>query len=535
MANKLLHDLLKVLPEFADSKLLVQHENITIQGIKLDSRFVTPGDLFIAYRGTVLDGRDYIEQAIKNGAKVILYESTALDSRLLDDHKDIIFIAVFELDKYISQIAAEFFNNPSSAQAVYAVTGTNGKTTCSFLLAQLLSLLNNNDIGLVGTVGYGGVNDIIANKNYSQLNNTTPDPIFMQQILAEFKQQNINHVALEASSHALDQQRLAAVNISTAIFTNLTHDHLDYHQSLENYFAAKKKLFYFSTVKNCVINSDDAFGSKLLEDLLVSTKVQDFKIAIYGFADEYKTDSNNSNIVSLFCKNVRDLKDSEYGLELELVLNDPDNNIEKILNVKTQLLGKFNSYNLMAVIASLYLNNYDLAEIQKYTDKLIAAPGRAEVFYCQDRAVSVIVDYAHTPDALEQILSMLRSQAKAHIWAVFGCGGDRDKSKRPIMGRIAAKYADYLIITDDNPRTEDPREIVKNIMSGIDSNAKNTRTTSKVVDIIHDRKQAISTALQRAKPGDIILVSGKGHEDYQIYGSKKIDYNEREFVRSLVN
>jgi UDP-N-acetylmuramoyl-L-alanyl-D-glutamate--2,6-diaminopimelate ligase len=527
-------NLLKATSEYKNNHdFLLKYKDIIVNNLKLDSREVKPGDLFLAYQGRNQDGRDYINQAVENGATCVFYEQSGdadslhigLQSLALSSkHSSALLIPVVNLNKILSDIAAEFYNNPSIDQNIYAFTGTNGKSTCSYLLAQLIYYLNDYklDVGLIGTIGYGAVSKIIQQGLFNKSNVTTPDPVLLQKILLDFKLLGINNISIEASSHALDQYRLSGVNINTAIFTNLTHDHLDYHKTIEQYYLAKKKLFYFPSVKNIVINIDDAYGRKLLLDLLADNITEQKNIIIYGFEQLNLAQYESYNLPYVWYQ-----KDS-----LILTITDKNKNYSSSFNIKYNLIGNFNIYNLLAVVASLYLNNYNMTKLPEAISKLVAAPGRMESFYCAIRKVMLVVDYAHTPDALKQTLIALREHANqqdnknSKIWCVFGCGGDRDKSKRPEMGAIAELYADKIIITDDNPRTENADSIIADVLAGI--NDKN-----KLYKIINNRREAIQQAFSMAEADDIILIAGKGHEDYQIYGAEKLDYNEREFVKGI--
>ncbi|MBP9722021.1 MAG: UDP-N-acetylmuramoyl-L-alanyl-D-glutamate--2,6-diaminopimelate ligase [Gammaproteobacteria bacterium] len=515
--RKKLTDLLRIL-DISNISNISNSVNPEINNLQLDSRAVKPGNLFFAYPGTNLDGRDYVNNALDNGASFILYEpyEQGYNKPRLDNNNS---LAVKNLSQYISQIAAEFYNNPSAEQNIYAITGTNGKTTCSYLIAGLLSASSNSTkVGVIGTTGYGEISDLLNNR-INKLSTTTPDPILLQKILHDFQKAGIQDIVLEASSHALSQYRLSGVNIKTAIFTNLSHDHLDYHDSLEEYYLAKKKLFYFPSIRNIAINIDDQYGQRLLTDLAADRLADKNKknIMLYSL-----NNNNFNNYLGLFAK---DIKYYFNVTKIKLVLDDCG------LDLTTKLMGEFNVYNLLAAIASLYINklHINLADVIL---NLNTAPGRMERMNCAQKQVAVIIDYAHTPDALEQVLKALRTlKIFNKIWCVFGCGGDRDKTKRPEMGAVAARYADKIIITDDNPRTEDPKQITAEVVSGI--NSMNSINSNNYI-IINDRKEAIKTALLEAESGDVVVIAGKGHEDYQIYGQTKLDYNERVFVRDLV-
>lgn len=508
-----LKSILSIIPYLENNN---QYSSLIINAIRIDSRQVTSGDMFIAYPGSSADGRKYIANALANGASVILYESNnfSLDENLLSSYKKVIAIPVKSVSQYISGLAGQFYNNPSIAQDVYAVTGTNGKTTCAYLLSQLLHYLNKK-VGFIGTIGYGEIAGFLYENNITKLINTTPNPILLQFLLSEFNKKEINNIVMEASSHALDQCRVSGIEIETAIFTNLTHDHLDYHHTIEDYYLAKRKLFFYSSVQNIVINIDDAYGVRLFKELLSDKQYIDKKnIVIYSMKNHdlaaYTPEKNNIKLLSYNNKNIY-INNRSYDFEFNLI-------------------GKFNVYNALAVIGALLTKDYDITELLKYTSKLKAAPGRMEVFISKSKNIKLIVDYAHTPDALQKTLLALQEQYINHkIWCIFGCGGDRDPLKRPEMGSIATKYADKIIITDDNPRTELSENIIEDIKKGI--RAEDYR---KLFAIINNRREAIKAAMDNADNNDVILIAGKGHEDYQIYGTEYLKYNEREFVAELV-
>lgn len=531
--SKSILDILKKIPELEHSNLN-QYENRTINKLQLDSRTVSAGDVFIAYKGNNFDGRNYIKQALKNNAEFVLFEKFEKNElnevvehiENINNHDKLLGIS--NLPQYISLIAAEYYNNPSLEQNIYAVTGTNGKTSCCFILAQLLDFVNKHhdseDVGagVIGTVGYGEIYNFINCNKFNKLENTTPDPILLQKILYEFNQNNIKNIALEASSHALEQFRLSGINIATAIYTNLTHEHLDYHGNIDNYYEAKKKLFCFPSVNNIIINLDDKFGEKLLFDLTSDPGLSKRK-NIWG----YTLNGNiciTKNSINMLCINDKNVQVYNKSKLIESL--DASNLFH------SRLIGTHNLYNLLAVIAALLSTGYKLETILAYIKSLKPVPGRLEIFRHKSKQVDIVVDYAHTPDALEKTLVTLRNYKKSSstLWCIFGCGGDRDKTKRPEMGELAVKYADKVIITDDNPRTEVPNNIIEDIKTGVTSD-----NSVKIFAIINSRKEAIMTALQYAKEDDIILIAGKGHEDYQIYGTQKTDYNEREFVAGLIN
>lgn len=521
-----LEKLIKVLPKVELYNKNNHHFDYEVSGICLDSRAVKPGDLFIAYPGEAIDSRDFIADSIKNGANVIIYDSNnfKLDSECLNNNTNTVLLAYPNIRNFVGKIISLFYGCPSSTMQIFAVTGTNGKTTCTYLLAQLLSELNNKEnTGVIGTVGYGEIKTIINDNCLSKLENTTPSPLVINKILSEFKALSIQNVCMEASSHALEQSRLNGIDIDTAIFTNLSHDHLDYHKTIEDYFNAKKKLFFLDSIQNIVINIDDPYGEKLLNEILDDEDIlKNKKVMLYGF-DISKLNKYQFPYVLYHANKYYIAKSGAVNI---------DEAVE--FNFKTDLIGSFNKYNLLACISALLINNYSVEDILTKISSIKSAPGRMEVYNSKSNDIDLIVDYAHTPDALKKALEALNEQRdfsklKYNIWCIFGCGGDRDKSKRAEMGQIATEHADKIIITNDNPRTEAPDDIINDIKLGIFNDKQ-----GKIFAIINDRKQAIITALNNAKPNDKILIAGKGHEDYQIIGTKKINYNEREFVAGLI-
>ena len=512
---KLLSEILRNVP--VDETGIIELSDVEVKNLQLDSRHISVGDLFIAYAGTQQDGRKYIKQAIDNGAIAVIYDPS--NFCLKETYPpDIILVPVINLIKYISLIADNFFEHPSSKQNIYAVTGTNGKTSCAYFITQLLAKLNNTPAGFIGTIGYGALHDQNA---LAKLDTTTPSPIKVQNILSEFHAGGVVDVAMEASSHALDQYRINYVNISTAIFTNLTQDHLDYHHTLDEYYEAKKKLFLFKGVKNIIINIDDPYGVRLVNDLQAEQWSQK-NIFLYSL---------NSNISDQFSFPCVIFNQSTNEI---VITGTRITSLHKPFVIPSHLIGTFNIYNLLAVVGALVSNDYKIDDILHKVSQIKAPPGRMEVFYSPIKNIQLIVDYAHTPDALEKSLLSIKShfvKGLNSIWCVFGCGGDRDPTKRPLMGKVAATHADRLILTDDNPRTEEPANIITDILKGFDNEVRE----HKVFAIINDRRSAIRTALTRANPNDVILIAGKGHEDYQIYGVTQINYNEREFVAELIN
>jgi len=476
----------KLLEGLVNSSLI---PNLTISGIALDSRKVQSGFLFCAYPGTHVDGREYIQQAIENGAAAILAD----ESNFSFITTSVPLIKIPYLQNKLSHLASRFYKNPSKKLQVVGVTGTNGKTSVSHFLAQVL---NSEKIpcGLIGTLGYGMLPDL------QSLSTTTPDPVSVQKILSDFKAENALAAAIEVSSHALTQGRVNNVEFAIAIFTNLTRDHLDYHVSMEEYGNAKLKLFMQNNLKYAVVNLDDPFSQKIIEALPKSVT-----------AFTYSLEKQSADIYT------SDIKLTSAGIQA--TLHTPWESSQ----FSTTLLGRFNLSNLLAVLATTTISGVCLADNIKAFKHLMPIPGRMEMF-SNDNSPLVVVDYAHTPDALKNALQTLRLHTKGEIHCVFGCGGDRDPGKRALMGEVADKHADHIILTNDNPRNEDPKSIITAILSGIKSNK---------ATVEYDRKQAIQHAFAQAKSEDVILLAGKGHEDYQLIGDETHHFDEREIVSSM--
>jgi UDP-N-acetylmuramoyl-L-alanyl-D-glutamate--2,6-diaminopimelate ligase len=459
-----------------------------ISGITLDSRAVQQGWLFIAVPGARTDGRAYIAGAYSRGAAAVVYETDGFEP----DARSANAIGVPALRQHIGAIADRFYGTPSRKLKVVGVTGTNGKTTTTHLLAQVLDRPEAR-CGLIGTLGSGFPGRLDPSVH------TTPDAVSVQRLLAEFVAAGAKAVCMEVSSHALDQDRVAGVAFDIAVFTNLTRDHLDYHGDMDAYAAAKARLFDFPHLKAAVINQDDAFGRELIERARRRTPVLSFGLC-------------GGDVQALTVKTSLD------GLALTVTTPHGETPL------RSPLLGRFNAANLLAVLAVLLMAGMPLNEAANALAHAQPVAGRMERFGGTDGQPLVVVDYAHTPDALEKVLQALREHTPGKLVCVFGCGGDRDRGKRPQMGRIAEQLADVVILTNDNPRHEDPVSIINEIASGM-------QTTPSAVP---DRVQAIRAALAEARVGDIVLVAGKGHEDYQQVGDRRLAYSDRDTVRALL-
>jgi len=464
---------------------------IVVSGLALDSRKVQRGDAFFALRGTRGHGIDFAHGAVQRGANVVLAEAPA-PAELEDPGVPVLWID--GLHAFVGEIASRFFGRPSEAMRVLGVTGTNGKTSTVQLLAQALEHLGHR-AATIGTLGAG------LHGQLREGERTTPDAIAVQQLLAEFRRDGATHVAMEVSSHALEQGRVAATAFEVAAFTNLTRDHLDYHGSMEAYGAAKAKLFVWPGLKAAAINIDDAFGRELARKLPAG--VRGWRLSSTGDPQADVVASDIATSAEGVAFNVR----TPWG--------------EK--RMRSRLLGRFNVANLLAVIGCLGALGESFERIAGAIEALEAVNGRMNRIGGLHGLPLVVVDYAHTPDALEQALTALRAHCEARLVCVFGCGGERDAGKRPQMGGIAERLADAVIVTDDNPRGEDGDAIVAQILAGM------TRPQAAIVQ--RDREAAIRSALKMAHTGDVVLIAGKGHETYQEGAGGKRAFDDMAIAR----
>ena len=465
--------------------------DIAIQGICEDSRRVKSGDLFCAVAGEQTDGRDYIAAAIGNGAAAVLGEAPLpeMPSPLVP------MVAVEGLRGRLSEIAGRFYGHPSEALSVFAVTGTNSKTSFTQLLAQALSG-GSAKCGLIGTLGSGVLGALV------EPGLTTPAAIDIQRKLREFVDSGCEAVVLEASSHGLEQGRLGNIRVGTAVLTNITHDHLDYHGTFKSYRKAKERLFHIDSVSSAVINLDDEFASDLSAGLGGGVRV-------IGYSLKKKTDVSLIEAVA-----------TGFGVEFSVsVYND-------IIKARLPLFGLFNVQNVLAVIATLVSIGWCTSKIEASLENLSPVTGRMDVLRRAGKP-TIIVDYAHTPDALEKALSAVREHfPHHHVSCVFGCGGDRDSSKRPIMGQVASSLADRVVLTSDNPRSENPESIIREIQGGV-------KGADLHVNV--DRAEAIREAIYLASGNEILVIAGKGHEDYQELALGRVPFSDYEVIDEVMS
>ena len=469
---------------------------LMVSDLTLDSRAATPGSLFLAARGHSHHGLAFAPEAVARGARAVLYEPGAATTELPAE----VFLApVPELTERAGLIADRFFGAPSQRITVAGITGTNGKTTCAWLLAQALQR-RGRQCGYMGTLGVGLPPEV------TPMPHTTPDAVTVHRQLAALAAAGAECVSMEVSSHALDQARVNGVRFHTAAFTNLTRDHLDYHGTMEHYGAAKARLFAWPGLTCRVINFDDPFGAVLARTasparLILTTRAARGSAALPTGAE-------------FVCATRVQAESTGLTIEVESSWGT--------VELPVRLMGEFNVENALTVLAVLLAWDIPLRDAARALGKVRAARGRMEMFGGRGRSPLAIVDYAHTPDALANALRAARLHCRGQLRLVFGCGGDRDAGKRPLMGRIAAQLADDLVLTDDNPRGEDPQRIVADIVAGIGNEAPLT--------IEHDRALAIRLALQRSAPDDVVLIAGKGHEDYQITAHERRAFRDQSVV-----
>lgn len=459
-----------------------------VKGLTFDSRKVKPGFVFVAVTGTLSDGHDFISNAIETGATAIVCER--LPERV---NEAITYVTVKNSAQALGVMAANFYGNPSEKLKLVGVTGTNGKTTTVTLLYQLFSALGYN-VGLISTVENRIIDEPIPSTH------TTPDPIQLNELLKRMTTAGCTHAFMEVSSHAVDQERIAGLKFSGAVFTNITHDHLDYHKTFENYIKAKKKFFdELSGDAFALVNADDKRGMVMLQN----TKASRLTFGLKKMVD-YKA---------------RIITNSLEGLELEVAGK----------NVWFKMIGDFNAYNLLGVYGTALLLGEDSDEVLLHLSALNGAPGRFERVLPGSK-ITAIVDYAHTPDALKNVLETIAAfrTGTEQVITVVGCGGNRDKTKRPLMASIACKLSDKVILTADNPRDEDPMQIIREMQTGV------LPTEVKKTLVLADREEAIKTACMMARDNDIVLVAGKGHETYQEIKGVKYPFDDRQVVERVL-
>jgi UDP-N-acetylmuramoyl-L-alanyl-D-glutamate--2,6-diaminopimelate ligase len=468
--------------------------DIAVSGLAIDSRQVTPGDVFFAVSGFREHGLQHSGEAIRNGAVAIVYDPRGVDLheiRQLQEGMKLPLVPVASLRFELGPIADRFYGHPSAELSVIGITGTNGKTSCCHFLAQALSKFK--PCGVMGTIGWGYPG------NLKELPNTTPEPILLQSALAQFRDQGAEFVAMEVSSHALVQKRTRAVRFFGAAFTNITRDHLDFHKTMEIYVNAKLKLLASPGLEFAVVNMDDRHADQILAAVPPTVRIM-------GYSRSLQTDS------PLVRLKLSALRHDDLGVEFKVHFEG------RSVPVSAPLFCDFNVDNVLTVLGVLLETGISLPDAADALRTIKPVAGRLERFREGDGSPTVIVDYAHTPHALQSILDGLRMHCHGELWLIFGCGGDRDRGKRPLMGRIAEMHADHVVLTDDNPRHEDGSRIIKEILSGC---------SNPEIPIERDRRRAIRDVIQNAAPEDMIVIAGKGHENTQEIDGVKYPFSDR--------
>lgn len=477
---------LKSLLKELDYEVINGDIDIEIKNINYDSRKVSANDLFVCIKGLKVNGHNYAESAIKGGAIAIICEDN-----IEGYNNETVIIKVKNTRKALAKCAANFYKNPSKKMSMIGVTGTNGKTTTAFMIKEILEKAGKK-VGLIGTIS----NFIGSEKIYTE--RTTPESLELQELFKEMVEKDCEYCVMEVSSHSLALDRVYGVEFEVGIFTNLTRDHLDFHKNFKNYFESKALLFERSKIS--IVNIDDEYGVKLKERL------------------------NKTKVITYAIKNTSDYTASDEKCEsTHIGYKLKYSNKEE--NFQVGLPGKFNIYNSLGAIAACINLNIDMKFIKEGISDVVVL-GRCEMVGKKyNLPYTIILDYAHTPDGLQNILETARGFTKNRLILVFGCGGDRDKVKRPQMGKIGTDLSDIAVVTSDNPRSEEPAKIIEEIISGVEK--KNYIT-------IENRKEGIRKSIEIARPGDVIVIAGKGHEDYQILNTGKIHFNEREIVEEIL-
>ena len=480
--------LLQYLLEDFEEKEIIGNSDVKINKIEYDSKKIEEGDLFVAISGLKEDGHDYIEEAIKKGASSIVVK----ENYDVPEVQNVTYVKVIDTRIALAKLAAKYYDNPASKLKMIGITGTKGKTTTAYMIRDIL-LASGKKTGMIGTI-YNTYGD----KKIEAIR-TSPESLDLQKLLKDMVDADMEYVVMEVSSHALDLNRVYGIHFIIGVFTNLSQEHLDYHKTMENYLNAKAKLFENSDF--AIINSDDIYTPKL-------EKMIKCKIAKYGL-------DNEANITAV------DVRVNNNYVDFKMYIN------KMLQTVTINIPGRYTVYNALAAIAVTSMLGAQMDAILTALAE-IRVPGRSEVVDIQ-KTFAVIIDYAHTPSSLEAILQNTKRYAKGRIICVFGCGGNRDEEKRPLMGEIAGKYADFTVITTDNPREESPKKIMKDIEEGI-------KRTKGLYKVIENRKEAIKFAMRIAWKNDTIIIAGKGHETYQLLkGNKKIKFDEREIVKQIAN
>ena len=494
-----------LLEGFIDDALIEQCRDITVNALVQDNRKARAGNLFIAHQGYNTHGLLYAQDAVAKGVSVVLWDGD-LENRneILDSISNkVLCIPCHDLKNKVGAIASRYYEQPSLSLNVIGVTGTDGKTSIAHFLAQCLDAYDVH-CGVLGTLGNGFINDL------HPTGLTTVDALLVQKTLFDIQQAGAKHVVMEVSSHGLDQGRVNGVAFTTAVFSNMAQDHLDYHGTLDNYAAAKKRLFYTPGLGAAVINLDDEFGRKLAKEVREHA-------CVWGYS--LREDISEYKDFADYFVNATQIKPFDRGYHLSVSTPKGEGCFD------IPLLGRFNVSNALAVLSTLLVSQLSFEKAMSSLAAVHSVDGRVEIITEPDKPV-VVVDYAHTEQGLSAVCESMREHFAGDIWCVFGCGGDRDRSKRPLMAKVAEKFASKIIVTTDNPRHEDPQSIIDEVMMGFASLDK--------VEAVLDRRQAIDIAITNAQPGDVVLLAGKGHETSQIVGDVHIAFDDRRVAREFL-
>lgn len=482
-------------------KVIDVESDCVINSVQIDSRLLGVGDLFVALSGSTEHALSYLNDVLASGAVCIMYardDAEKYQQQLNNCRDKIIQIEIDSVRDVLGVILSRFYNEPSKQLDVIGITGTDGKTSVSRFIAQALSI--DTKTAVIGTTGNGIWGELVP------ATHTTPDVVSLHKILFDLKNESASTVVMEVSSHGIEQKRIAGVDINTAVLTNVSRDHLDYHGTIENYRNIKKQLFNLESINNVVVNLDDEIGNELAIALHETKNVWGYSlkpVEQVKFNSVYaKTITTNAN-----------------GFSVEAVTP------LGLVEFNLPLLGRFNVSNALTVLCVLLLNNIELTEAASRIEQIQTAPGRMECFKSKENPL-VVVDFAHTPKALELALQAMSEHCKGKVWCVFGCGGDRDQGKRPLMAAAAEKYSDNVVLTDDNPRNEKSENILEQVLVGFEN--KNQ------VTVISSRKAAIEYAIENASVNDVVLVAGKGHEEFQLIGDLKIPFSDRVEVQRII-
>lgn len=497
--------LFTLLEGLVDDAVLEPVADIVVEDVSQDSRDIRRNTLFIAFKGAASHGLDYAAQAVRSGANVVLWDADDRDSTTVSESlaAEAVFLRVADLQHKTGEIAARFFGHPSRELKLIGVTGTDGKTSVSHYIAQCMDSATS-PCGLLGTLGNGLVHEL------QPTGLTTASAVQVQRSLASLVEKGAGAAVMEVSSHGLDQGRVNAVSFDTAVFTNLSQDHLDYHGNMQAYADAKSRLFAVDGLKSAVINLDDDFGRALAKNVRKRLTVAGYSVA---------KDIGSLMLLADFVVHANNIQPVSHGFEINVA--SPKGTGDFQLN----LLGRFNVSNALAVLATLLVNDVAFDESLKRVQAMTPVAGRMELIEAENKP-TVIVDYAHTPQGLAAACEAVKQHFSGKLWCVFGCGGDRDRDKRPLMAQAAERFSDHVIVTSDNPRHEDPDQIISQILNGFDRREQ--------VQSCVDRRQAIARALSQAAADDVILLAGKGHESCQIVGDQRIEFDDRSVARELL-